>query len=316
MKLFSNSASAPTAAAFGLLATALLCPAELEIKITGYGTFENERVLTWTEVEVGQPVAIETLSFFNSAGDPEPFYFVPDPGPGYSGRLYLMWDDTAPPFEGVDYFLRMSEGTWSGGPFGDDEIAEKVESSSLLLPNLFFDEAEEDQPSEWTLTDNATFDESEAYRGRGSIKLTSEFDAEENQRQGGSIRSQRIPFVDDERYRALAQMKITEQADTGSNHRGIMIQMVYFNADGNRLDRSFYFYPRANTSESEYLNQWVPLRVLGTPPEGTRYGEVAISTMGGFEGVCHIDAVVLEKFPKGEPLRFEVGDLRKVEASD
>ncbi len=283
---------------------------ELELRITAYGTLVSEQLVTAADLDFGRPVAIESLAFFNANGDLQPFYFVADPGSNQSGRLYWMWDQF-PPFQGIHYTLRMSPGESDSTSSGCPDLAVAVAGQSLLVPNYTFAEISADDPVGWRLTGGATIHTADAFRGLNSILLIGRMDADGKSQTSG-MQSSEIQLKPETEYRLRVRMKVTEQRETGARHQGIMAQIGYFRDGGARISRSFHFFPRANTASDEYLGQWVALDVNTISPAEFDYASVTVSTMGGFDGKCLIDYVILEEFSESHPLRIEVSRLRGI----
>lgn len=277
---------------------------ELEMRITAFGTFVSDRVMTALDLDFGQPVAIESLSLVDAAGELVPFYFVAHSGSRYTGRLYWMWD-RGPPFQGIRYTLRMSAGDWSSGTTGCSDMAAMVAARSLLVPNYIFSEIADGVPVDWRLTGEAQVVDEGAFRGNNCILLIGHH-SEEDGSQTSGIQSAAIQLNPSTEYRLRVHMKVTQQRDSGARHQGIMAQVGYFRDDGSRVSRSFQFYPRVNTANTEYLGQWTVLDVTTNSPATFDYARVEVSTMGGFDGQCLIDYIILEEFDESHPLRFEV----------
>lgn len=295
---------------FALIFSAAVFAEEYELRFTAVSSFQSDRVLASTRLRFEPEVEIESMRLANPDGEAEPFYFVPFETGERQGRIFWMWDHM-PHFHEMPYVLRVSGGAWSGEPFGDEEIGEKVRERKMLLSNPAFEEVEDGGPVGWSLTGTAELSQEESHWGENSVRIVGAVD------DSGSARSDFFPIRPGIPHRLSFNLKITERREADPSQRHLALQSIsarleFFDEDRNRTSFTFPHYRTAGRDEEEYLGKWVEFSGTSNPSdENAVYGRLTIQLVS-FEGVVFVDNAGVEESPRGQPVRVDMGELRRV----
>lgn len=292
---------------------AALVAGDYRMTITAFGSFESARVPTSAALDFGKDVAIESLRFLNAEGEAEPFFFLPEPNAPGRGRLFWMWRQ-ASPFLGIPYTVLVSGGEWTGEGFGDEALGARVMKMARLVGNHTFEDVADGAPVGWTLQGTAELSDAEAYIGTRSVKIISSAD------ESGRLISEFVTLKPDTRYQLSFRVNITERRETEPSRQyhaqqGVAGQITLRNRDGGQPGanwRIWRFYTTRNRPEAQYLNRWITVSADGTTSSEIGSGRVEISPLG-IDAVFHIDNVVLEELPSGQPHRLEIGELEGIQ---
>lgn len=291
-----------------LLAPVRVLGADYTLEFTAVSSFESAEVLASTEVKLGRAVAIESMNLLTEAGEEEPFYFVPEPGDHYKGTIYWQWHKM-PHFTNKTYVLHVSDGSWSGEAYGDENIATKVNKRKRILSNRSFEQLEDGAPIAWTLNGSATISQNAAQSGSNSVQISIDKN-DGNSYQGGTVETARFPLKPDTRYKLSYWFKIVERNDTGHGHQSVSGQLRFYDQkDARRISRMYmHYHTELQESKDQYMDQWRKLERTVVSPSATKYGKVILNS-NRFAGRYYVDRVVLEEYPRGQPVRVEIGEL-------